>query len=92
MLGSISKIFNIIVGVIIAVLIVLVITFGCLYGHTYHKLITVQTEANHLSQTVKQLRMEEEQRLEILRQKDELLNELKQAKNWREICDIWQQL
>lgn len=89
---QVKTIIRLIIGGIMVALVATIITLSCILGHTYNQLAALRIEQHHLSQTVKQLRSEEEQRIEIMRQKDELLNELKQAKNWREICDIWQQL
>lgn len=86
------KVLNIIFGVIITGLTIGVVVLSITTSIFYNQNVTLKTQMNHLSQTVKQLQDEEIRKSEIIQEKEQLLQDLKQAKNWSEICKIWSKL
>lgn len=89
---QVKTIIRLIIGGIMVVLVATIITLSCILGHTYNQLTALRIEQHHLSQTVKQLQDEEIRKSEIIQEKEQLLQDLKQAKNWSEICKIWSKL
>lgn len=86
------KTLNIIFGVIIAVLTIGVVVLSITTSFFYNQNINLKIELNQTGQTVKQLEQEVINREKIMAEKDELLNQVREAKTYSDYVKIWQNL
>lgn len=89
---SIRQIIYVILSSIILALSITVIVLSCALSSTNRKLVMIETENNHLSQTVDKMKQEATKQEEIYREKDELLLEVKNSHTLPEYLIIWDKI
>lgn len=86
---SIKQIINIIGLSIIAALIITVIILSCIVSSQSKTITVIKTERNYLSQTLDKMKAESIKQQEILDEREELLQEVKQARTLKEYLVVW---
>lgn len=86
---SIKQIINIIGLSVIAALIITVIVLSCIVSSQSKEIAIIKNDRNYLSQTLDKLKSESIKQQEILDERNELLQEVKQARTLKEYLIVW---
>ena len=89
---NIQQIINIIGGGVIAALIITVIVLSCIVSSQSKTIAIVKNDRNYLSQTIDKLKAESMRQQEILDERNELLQEVKNAKSPQEYYKVWDKI
>ena len=86
---NIKQILNIIAAAMIATLIITVIVLSCIVSSQSKEIAIIKNDRNYLSQTIDKLKSESIKQQEILDEREELLQEVKQARTLKEYLVVW---
>lgn len=89
---SVRQIIYIVGGSIIAALIVTVIILSCIVSSQSKTIAIIKNDRNYLSQTIDKLKAESMRQQEILEERNELLQEVKNAKSPQEYYKVWDKI
>jgi len=89
---SIKQIINIIGLSVIAALIITVIVLSCIVSSQSKEIAIIKNDRNYLSQTIDKLKSESIKQQEILDEREELLQEVKQARTLKEYLIVWEKV
>ncbi len=89
---NIRQIINIIGLSVIAALIITVIILSCIVSSKDRELAIIKNDRNYLSQTIDKLKSENIKQQEILDERNELLQEVKQAQTLKEYLIVWEKV
>jgi hypothetical protein len=89
---SIRQILNIIAAAVIASLIITVIVLSCIISSQGKTIAIIKNDRNYLSQTIDKLKLESIKQQEILDEREELLQEVKNSKTMKEYLAVWEKI